>query len=117
SAPEHVERLLGASLLLGRERALQRCCGDGVEEVELTLRACARRERVQANGASGGKGDRLYAERLGESVVFALDVDDPCLTTEDALAEDVGLDQARLRPAYDADDDRVWARQLTAVKL
>src|SRR5690349_17970608 len=116
-APEHVKRLLGASLLLGRERALQRCCGDRVEEVELTLRACARGERVQANGASGREGDRLYAERLGESVVLALDVDDPGLAAEDALPKDVRLHEARFRPADDADDDCVWTRQLAAVQL
>ncbi len=67
--------------------------------------------------AAGGERDRPDAQRLGEPVVLALDVDDPRLPAEHRLAEDVRLDEARLRPADDPDHDRVRARQLAAVEL
>ena len=57
------------------------------------------------------------AQRLGEPVVLALDVDDPRLPSEHRLAADVRLDEARLRAADDPDHDRVRARQLAAVQL
>jgi hypothetical protein len=108
---------LAGALLLRRQRSLERRGGDRVEKVELSLGAAARRERVELDVAAGGERDRLDAERLGEAVIFALDVDDPRLPTEDGLAEDVGLDEARLRPADDADHDGVRARQLLSVEL
>ena len=67
--------------------------------------------------AAGRERDRPDAERFGEPVVLALDVDDPRLAAEDALAEHVGLDEARLRTSDDPDDDRVRARQLASVEL
>ena len=83
----------------------------------MPFRPAARRERVEPHAAACRQRDRLHTERLGEPVVLALDVDDPRLPAEDGLAEDVGLDEARLRAADDADDDGVRARQLLAVEL
>ena len=114
---ENEQRLLAGALLLGRERPLERGGGDGVEEVELPLGAAARRERVEPHLTARRERDRLHAERFGEPVVLALDVDDPRLPAEDGLAEHVGLDEARLRPADDADHDGVRARQFLAVEL
>src|SRR5919201_6472221 len=111
------ERLLGAPLLLRCQRPLERGGRDRVEEVQLPLSASARCQRVEANSASGRERDRSDAKRLGERVVFALHVDDPGLAPEDALPEDVRLDQARLRPSHDSDYDRVRARQLATVQL
>ena len=67
--------------------------------------------------APGQECDRLHTERPGKPVVFALDVDDPGLAPEDALAEDICLDQAGLRPADDPDHDGVGAGQLASVQL
>ena len=114
---EHAQRLLRRALLLGDERPLERGGGDRVEEVELPLGAATRRERVQPDAAAGGEGDRPNAQRLGQPVVLALDVDDPRLPAEHRLPEDVRLDEARLRAADDPDHDRVRARELAAVKL
>ena len=114
---ENEERFLAGALLLRRERPFERGGGDGVEEVQLPLGAAARGERVEPDPTARRKRDRLHAESFGEAVVLALHVDDPRLAAEDGLAEHVGLDEARLRPPDDADDDGVRARQFLAVEL
>ena len=61
--------------------------------------------------AAGPQPDRLDAERARERPVLALGVDDPRDPAEDGLAEEVGLDQRRLRRADGADDEHVRVRE------
>jgi hypothetical protein len=117
SPVKDVEGFLAGALLLRCQRPLKRRGGDRVEQAELPFPSAARGERVQPHPPTGRECDRLDVEHVGETFVLALDVDDPRLPAEDGLPEDVGLDEARLRPADDPDHDGVRAGQLPAVQL
>ena len=82
SSRENSEGFLADALLLGGQRPFERSGADRIEEVELSLRAAARRERVELYVAARRDRDRLHADGRGEPVVLALDVDDPRLAPE-----------------------------------
>ena len=67
-------------------------------------------ERVQPDGASRPKRDRIGAERPGERPVLALRVEDHDATTERRLAQQVALHEGALPPADLAEHEHVRVR-------
>ena len=77
-------------VLLRRERALERRCGERLEQRQPRDRVAAA-EWVESGATAGGETDRLDAECVRQRAVLTLGITDPCLATEHRLAEAVAL--------------------------
>src|SRR5262249_50280918 len=80
------------------------------------LAPAPRAKRVQPHLAAGREGDRLNPERPCQRPILALDIEHPRLATEDRLAVDVGLDEARLARGKAAEHQHVRTRQVGRVE-
>src|SRR4051812_3482060 len=83
---DHLQRHPQPSILLRAQLPTERCLRDRSQEAQRPLPTTSRAKRVQPDLSTGNEGYRLHAERLRQRPILTLDVEYPCLPTEDRLA-------------------------------